>query len=154
MPVRYQDDIRVGENRTLGTHAFTEEGIRAFAEQFDPQPIHTDPEAARDGPFEGVVASGWHTGAVSMRLLVEGYLSEVAVVAGKGLDGLRWPTPVRPGDEMAARVEVVGSDAGNAGEDAGSESGGGAGEVRLRVTGETGRGTVVVYTAIALVARA
>jgi acyl dehydratase len=166
---RQYGDLSTGESRDLGTHAFTEEGIRTFAERFDPQPIHTDPDAAAAGPFEGVVASGWHTGAVSMRLLVEGYLSEVAVVTGAGLDELRWPTPVRPGDEMAARVKVVSAggtadddidgdadpDSG-AGADVDTEAGpdAGAGEVRLRVTGATERGTVIAYTAIALVRRA
>jgi acyl dehydratase len=168
---RQYGDLSIGERRDLGTHAFTEEGIRTFAERFDPQPIHTDPDAAAAGPFGSVVASGWHTGAVSMRLLVEGYLSEVAVVAGAGLDELRWPTPVRPGDEMAARVEVV-STGGTAdddidadadadpdscaGADVDTDAGpdAGAGEVRLRVTGATERGTVIAYTAIALVRRA
>ena len=77
------------------------------ARRYDPQPIHTDPEWARTGPFGGLIASGWHTTAMMMRLLVEQYLPSAASLASPGIDELRWLRPVRPGDELRVRVTVI-----------------------------------------------
>jgi acyl dehydratase len=81
--------------------------IIAFAKEFDPQPIHVDPAAAAAGPFGGLIASGWHTAALVMRLIVENYLSAEASLGGAGADELRWPYPVRPGDTLRVRATVV-----------------------------------------------
>jgi acyl dehydratase len=103
---RYFEDLATGETRDLGTTSVSREDIVTFAEQYDPQPMHVDPEAAADGPFGELVASGWHTAAVCMRRLVDGLLSELATLGAAGVDELRWRTPVRPGDELRIRVEV------------------------------------------------
>lgn len=78
-----------------------------FAEQFDPQYFHVDPEAAAEGPFQGLIASGWHTAGLMMRLYADQYLSKVASLGGPGIDELRWPAPVRPGDVLRLRTEVL-----------------------------------------------
>ncbi|MGZ0151154.1 MaoC family dehydratase [Kribbella sp. WER1] len=78
-----------------------------FAEQFDPQYFHVDPAAAADGPFGGLIASGWHTAGLMMRLYADQYLSKVASLGGPGVDELRWPAPVRPGDVLRLRTEVL-----------------------------------------------
>lgn len=103
---RYAEDLAVGEPREVGTVSVTAEDVVAFAETYDPQPIHTDPDAAADGPFGGLVASGWHTASLCMRELVEGFLSETATRGALGVDALRWRTPVRPGDELTVTAEV------------------------------------------------
>ena len=81
--------------------------IIAFAKEFDPQPFHVDPAAAASGPYRGLIASGWHTAAVVMRLLVENYLSAEASLGSPGLDEIRWPYPVRPGDTLRVRATVI-----------------------------------------------
>jgi acyl dehydratase len=82
-------------------------GIKAFAAQFDPQPFHLDEEAARGSFFEGLAASGWHTAALTMRLLVDSDLKPAGGIVGAGFDELRWPRPVRPGDELRVESEVL-----------------------------------------------
>ena len=82
----------------------TEQEIVKFAEQFDP---HTDPRAVGDVPFGGLIASGWHTAAVVMRLFVDHYLSHVASLASPGIDELRWAQPVQPGDTLSIRLSVI-----------------------------------------------
>ena len=84
-----------------------EPAILAFAREFDPQYIHTDPAAAAGGPFRGLIASGWHTAAVMMRLLCETFLGDAASLASPGIDELRWFLPVRPGDRIRVRGKVV-----------------------------------------------
>src|SRR6202011_71385 len=79
----------------------------AFAKEFDPQPFHVDPAAATAGPFGGLIASGWHTAALVMRLLVNHSLSGEASLGGAGADELRWPYPVRPGDTLRVRATVI-----------------------------------------------
>ena len=95
--------------RTLGkrTRQKRVEPPIAFAKRFDPQMMHTDPEAARHTPFGGLIASGWHTAGLMMRLYVEHYLTHVASLASPGLDELRWLKPVRPGDTLWVRVTVL-----------------------------------------------
>lgn len=96
--------VTPGETVTLGSHEMTRSEIVSFAEQYDPQQFHLndDPE----GPFGGLIASGWHTAAVTMRLAVDGYLREAATVGSPGLDGLRWREPVRPGDRLTATLTL------------------------------------------------
>jgi len=83
------------------------EEIKAFAAEFDPQPFHLDEEAARDTIFKGLAASGWHTAALTMRLLVAGELRPAGGIVGAGFDDFRWPRPVRPGDELHLESEVL-----------------------------------------------
>ena len=103
----YFEDLTVGETAEFGTYEVTADEMTSFAEQYDPQPFHTDPEAAAETPFGGLVASGWHTASVTMRLLVDDHLSEGAARGALGVDDLRWRQPVRPGDELTVRTEVV-----------------------------------------------
>lgn len=104
---RYFEDYVEGSTHEFGPITVTEEEILSFGKQFDPQPMHTDPEAAKDSIFGGLIASGWHTAALTMRLLVEEYLSYAASLGSPGVDELRWLQPVRPGDELSVRVTVV-----------------------------------------------
>lgn len=104
---RYFEDYVVGSTYEYGAVAVGEAEIIAFARQFDPQSIHVDPEAAARGPFGGLIASGWHTVALMMRLFVDNYLSSVASLASPGIDELRWLKPVRPGDRLSIRVTVT-----------------------------------------------
>ena len=104
---RYFEDYVPGSVFEYGKIMLSEEEIVQFAEQFDPQFIHTDPHAAVEGPFAGLIASGWHTAAVMMRLFVDHYLSHIASMASPGIDELRWSRPVRPGDSLSIRVAVL-----------------------------------------------
>jgi acyl dehydratase len=81
--------------------------VKAFAAEFDPQPFHLDDEAARHSIFGGLAASGWHTAALTMRLLVEGELKPAGGIVGVGFEEFRWPAPVRPGDELHLESEIV-----------------------------------------------
>jgi acyl dehydratase len=85
----------------------TEAEILEFARVFDPQPIHVDPVFAAEGPFGGLIASGWHTTAIFMRLLADHYISRVASLASPGIDELRWPAPLRPGDSVRLRATIL-----------------------------------------------
>jgi acyl dehydratase len=105
--MRYFDDFRVGESVDLGQISVTDDEIIAFARQFDPQPFHVDARRARDSIFGGLVASGWHTAALYMRLLVDGLLKDSASLGSPGIDALRWLQPVRPGDTLRARFTVL-----------------------------------------------
>ncbi|WP_276258828.1 MaoC family dehydratase [Haloglomus litoreum] len=101
------EDMAVGWGETYGSHEMTEAGIVAFAEQFDPQPMHTDPEAAADSQYGGLIASGLHTIGVATRLMVENFLNDSSNRGGLGLTDLTWHRPVRPGDVLRVRHEVV-----------------------------------------------
>ena len=105
--LRYFDDYMPGATYDCGSISVSEDEIISFARQFDPQPFHVDPGAAARGPFGGLVASGWHTAALVMRQLVEHYLPEEASLGSPGLDEMRWPDPVRPGDTLRVRASVV-----------------------------------------------
>ena len=107
--MRYWEDFAVGDVTELGEIAVTAEEIIAFAEQYDPQPFHIDPAAAEDGPFGGLIASGWHTAALFMSLFVRGILLDSASMGSPGIEQLRWTAPVRPGDRLHARVTVTDS---------------------------------------------
>jgi acyl dehydratase len=105
--MRYFEDFRPGEVFELGEVTVTESEILEFARRYDPQPIHVDPEAAREGPFGGLIASGWHTGSLFMRLFATDFLNPAASLASPGLEELRWLRPVRPGDVLRGRYEIL-----------------------------------------------
>jgi acyl dehydratase len=105
--MRYWEDFAVGDVTELGEVEVTEEEIVAFAERYDPQPFHVDAAAAEDGPFGGLIASGWHTAALFMGLFVRGILLDSASMGSPGVEQLRWTAPVRPGDRLRARVTVT-----------------------------------------------
>ena len=99
----YLDDLQIGQRFTSGTHVVDEEQIKAFARQFDPQPFHLDNEAAKETLFSGLGASGWHTAAITMRLLVESGLPPGGGIVGAGGE-LDWPNPTRPRCRVARRL--------------------------------------------------
>ncbi|MBW3620112.1 MAG: MaoC family dehydratase [Actinobacteria bacterium] len=105
--MRYFDDLSVGETIALGRTSVSEDEILAFARDFDPQPFHIDPEAAAASIYGGLIASGWHTCGLYMRLLATGFLNDTASLGSPGIDELRWPRPVRPGDELTGRLEIL-----------------------------------------------
>jgi acyl dehydratase len=109
VPVRptYLEDLAVGERYAGGTATVDLAAIKAFAAAFDPQPFHLDEAAAEASIFGRLVASGWHTMAVTMRLLVEGELRSLWGLVGLGADELRWPRPVVPGDVLSVEWEVL-----------------------------------------------
>lgn len=104
---RYFEDYPVGETFEYGPITVTEADIIRFAGEYDPQAKHTDREKALAGSFKGLIASGWHTVSLVMRLLVDNYFSSVADIASPGVDEIRWPNPVRPGDTLHVRVTVL-----------------------------------------------
>ena len=105
---RYFEDYRPGAVHEFGSVTITELEIIEFAaRRFDPQLFHTDPEAAKQSFFGGVIASGWHTASLSMRILVDNYISRVASLGSPGADELRWRKPVRPGDTLSVRATVL-----------------------------------------------
>jgi acyl dehydratase len=103
----YFEDFSAGQTFQLGAHEFTADNIVAFAREYDPQPMHVDPERARLGPYGGLIASGWHTAGVYMRLLVDGLIGKTESLGSPGLDSLRWLRPVRPGDVLSARITIL-----------------------------------------------
>jgi acyl dehydratase len=104
---RYFEDFTPGDEIELGQHTITKEGIIAFAREFDPQTFHLDADAAKDTIFGGLVASGWHTGSLTMRLFYEGVIKHVVSLGSPGIDELRWIKPVRPGDTLIGRMTVT-----------------------------------------------
>ena len=107
MGKRYLEDFTVGQTFGSGRLRVDKEQIKAFAAEFDPQPFHLDEDAARDTIFRGLAASGWHTAALTMRLLVESEIEPAGGIVGAGFDEFRWPRPVRPGDELHIESEVL-----------------------------------------------
>jgi acyl dehydratase len=107
MAERYLEEFAVGETFGSGRLRIEEERIRSFAAEFDPQPFHLDPAAAQHTIFHGLAASGWHTAAVTMRLLVGSEFRPAGGIVGAGFDELHWPHPVRPGDELHLESEVL-----------------------------------------------
>ena len=110
VPVRDRcfEDFSVGESFVLGSVEMVEEEMLAFATQFDPQRFHVDAEAAAQTMYGGLIASGWHTGSLMMRLTAEGFLGEHCLGAA-GLSELSWPAPVRVGDVLTLRVGILGT---------------------------------------------
>jgi acyl dehydratase len=104
---RYFEDYVEGDVHSFGSIAVETDEIIEFAKRYDPQSFHTDPEAAKQTPFGGLIASGWHTTGLMMRLFADHYLTHVASLASPGVDELRWLKPVRPGDTLSVRVTVL-----------------------------------------------
>jgi acyl dehydratase len=115
--VRYFADYAVGAVFDCGRVSVDEDAIIAFAKEYDPQPFHLDP--AGGGPFGGLIASGWQTMSLVMRQLVEHYLSAASSLGAAGVDELRWPAPVRPGDTLRVRATVLEARASNSKPDRG-----------------------------------
>ncbi|QWF85202.1 MaoC family dehydratase [Amycolatopsis sp. CA-230715] len=106
---RYFEDYVPGMTYEYGHLTVSEREIVEFSLRFDPQPIHTDPAFAATGPFSGLIASGWHSAGLLMRLFADHYLSRVASLASPGVDELRWAAPLRPGDAVRLRVTTTGT---------------------------------------------
>ena len=104
---RYLEDYEPGSIHEFGFITVEEADIIEFGRRFDPQVFHTDPQAAKYSVYGGLIASGWHTAGMMMRLFVEDYLSGVASLGSPGVDELRWTKPVRPGDTLSLRVTVT-----------------------------------------------
>ncbi|MBU2409922.1 MAG: MaoC family dehydratase [Gammaproteobacteria bacterium] len=100
-------EFHVGQVIEAGPYAVTEAEVLQFAKAYDPQWFHTDPEAAAQGPFGGLIASGWHTGAMAMRLVTDAVLAGSESFASPGLDHIKWPHPVRPGDTLRLVADVL-----------------------------------------------
>jgi acyl dehydratase len=107
MAIRYLEDYPVGHSAEIGDAVVSEEEIRSFAERYDPQPFHTDPEKAKQWPYGGLIASGWHTAAMMMRVVVDHFIDGEASLGSPGLGPIRWKLPVRPGDVLRVRARVV-----------------------------------------------
>ena len=105
--VRYLEDFEPGQKFASGRLSVEAARIKSFATEFDPQPFHLDENSARDSFFKGLAASGWHTAAMTMRLLVDSELEPAGGIIGAGFDEMRWPRPVRPGDELHVESEVL-----------------------------------------------
>ena len=104
---RWFEDYDVGGTYTLGTFSLTVAEIVDFATSFDPQPFHIDRAAAAASPYGGIIASGWHTASLAMRLLTETFLSPDSSLGSPGIDELRWLLPVRPGDRLSGRASIL-----------------------------------------------
>ncbi len=146
MTEQYLEDFAVGQIYHSGRLRVDKTQIMAFATRFDPQPYHLDEDAARESVFGGLVASGWHTAALTMRLMVDGEFKPVGGILGVGFDELSWPRPVRPGDELHAQSEVL--------EVRPSKSRPGRGLIRVRTTTlNQNNEAVQIFTANLLVPR-
>lgn len=107
MPELTFKDFAAGDVYELGSRTVTKDEIVAFAEQYDPQPFHVDESAADESIFDGLIASGWHTAAIMAQISVQSMFDDVAAAGGMGVDELRWPAPVRPGDTLSGEVHVI-----------------------------------------------
>ncbi|MCR9213839.1 MAG: MaoC family dehydratase [Proteobacteria bacterium] len=105
--MKYWEDFEVGTQLEFGKKTVTEEEIIRYAEKFDPQPFHIDKEAAAEHYYRGIIASGWHTAAMCMRMMVDGYLLDAASNGSPGVEELRWKQPVRPGETLHVKAEVL-----------------------------------------------
>lgn len=103
---RYFEDYIPGHVHEFGSVEVDEAEVISFAKRFDPQPFHTDPQVAKQTFLGGIIASGWHTSALMMRMQSDHYLSTVASLPSPGVDELRWPRPVRPGDRLSMRISI------------------------------------------------
>jgi acyl dehydratase len=106
-PSLYWEDFREGEAHEFGSVTVTRDDIVRFASEFDPQPFHVDDEAAAKTMFGGLIASGWHTAAMAMRMMCDGYLLRSSSLGSPGVEQLKWLQPVRPGDTLHMRLTVV-----------------------------------------------
>jgi acyl dehydratase len=103
----YYEDLSVGDRHEFGSYMVEKEDIVSFAEQYDPQPFHVDEDAAERSMFGGLIASGWHTAAMTMRMVVDNALRDSNATGAIGVDELRWKQPVRPGDTLSVNTEVL-----------------------------------------------
>ena len=146
MSSRYFEDFKVGDRFASGQATFTEQAIIEFGTEFDPQPFHTDPDAAKQSLFGGLVASGVHSLAVTIRLTSDQDIFGDSLIAGLSFDGLTWPRPVRPGDTVTVDTEII--------EARTSRSKPDCGIVRLALTTRNQQGqTVLTVTTTELVRR-
>jgi acyl dehydratase len=134
--MRHLEDLAVGDRTRTASEVVTEADIIAFAKRFDPQPMHVDPATAVNGPLGRLAASGWHTAAIVMRLMVDAKLLGGAPLLGLGVDEIRWPNPVIPGDTITAEIEIMSITP--------SRSMPSHGIVRIRVTAKNQNGDVVL----------
>jgi acyl dehydratase len=146
MPKYYWEDFRVGDTQQFGSHTFTRDEIVEFARRYDPQFFHVDEAAAGDSIYGGLIASGWQTAAVCFRLAVEGIIGDTASMGSPGIDELRWLKPVRPGDTITARFEVVDARPSQSKPDRGSVS------VRYEAVNQRGE-VVLTMTGVGIFAR-
>lgn len=107
VPTRFFEDFHAGEELEVGSVTVTQEAIIAFASKFDPQPFHTDPQAAKASIYGGLIASGWHTVSLFMSLIVTRLLLDSSSLGSPGVEELRWPLPVRPGDTLTGRMHSL-----------------------------------------------
>jgi acyl dehydratase len=107
MTSKYFEDFSVGASAEFGSVQVTADEIVAFAERFDPQPFHIDAVAAQASAYGGLIASGWHTAAMTMRLLVDDFIDGEASLGSPGLGPIRWKLPVRPGDVLRVRARIT-----------------------------------------------
>ncbi len=105
--MRYFEDFAPGQVLELGSRTISRESMLAFAREFDPQPFHVDEEAAKRSIYGGLLASGWHTCSLWMRILCDGLLADTASLGSPGIDELRWLKPVRPGDTLSVRMTIL-----------------------------------------------
>jgi acyl dehydratase len=103
----YFEDFELNKTIEVGSRTVTEQEILDFAQQFDPQPFHVDPEAAAKSIYGGIIASGWHTCSMMMRLMVDNFLLKSSSMGSPGLDGIRWIKPVRPGDTLKVSTTAI-----------------------------------------------
>ena len=103
----YWEDFKVGRRESIGSVVVDKDEVIEFAERYDPQPFHVDPQAAARSAFGGLIASGWHTCAICMRLNCETYINRAVSLGSPGLDNIRWLKPVRPGDTITYRRTVL-----------------------------------------------
>jgi len=104
--LRYFEDFAVGDEFELGSRSLSQDEIIAFAREYDPQPFHVDPEAAKSGPFGTLIASGWQTVGIFMSLLVHSLINETVSLGSPGIEGIKWLKPVKAGDRLTGRVRV------------------------------------------------
>jgi acyl dehydratase len=117
--VLYWEDFKVGETVEMGSHRFTAQEIIEFGRQFDPQPFHIDPEAARASFYGELIASGWHTCSIAMRLMCDSYVNRTRSMGSPGVDNIRWLAPVKTGDTLTYRRTVLEARASRSRPDAG-----------------------------------
>jgi acyl dehydratase len=145
MAQQYLENFEVGQVYATGHLRIDAAVIKRFAAEFDPQPFHLDERAAEASIFRGLAASGWHTAALTMRLLVDGELKPAGGIIGAGFDEMQWPRPVRPGDELRVESEVL--------EVRASRSRAGQGMIKVRSTTLNQRGEPVMISVGNLVVR-
>jgi acyl dehydratase len=136
----YLEDFEEGTVRELGSFSLSEAEIIDFAERYDPQPLHVDPEAAEELAFGGLIASGWQTASACMRLVVDGLLADTASMGAVGVEELRWHAPVRPGEEIHVENEVLEVRPSDSYED--------RGYVRSRTVGRRDGESVITWVAV------